>query len=197
MPIIAACAARQTIRPDSGISSKLPSPAEPGWLIVRVANSTRSAAMTQVANGPFEVKLNPESLSPVAEQTGLGRMSLDKQYHGDLEAVSHGEMLAFRSSIQLRRLCGDGNRARCAGRPPRQLCPAAQLHHDARTAAAVDHRRARFRHGRIAGARRLDDHHHRQRPAFVPLRLHVAGIASVSGLMQWMRLLRDAAVPGQ
>ncbi|BBA44096.1 MULTISPECIES: DUF3224 domain-containing protein [Burkholderia] len=56
--------------------------------------------MTRVANGPFEVKLNPESLSPVAEQTGLGRMSLDKQYHGDLEAVSHGEMLAFRSSIQ-------------------------------------------------------------------------------------------------
>ncbi|MCA8295056.1 DUF3224 domain-containing protein [Burkholderia sp. AU30198] len=55
--------------------------------------------MTLLANGPFEVKLNPESLSTVAEQTGLGRMSLDKQYHGDLEAVSHGEMLAFRSSI--------------------------------------------------------------------------------------------------
>lgn len=56
--------------------------------------------MTRVANGPFEVKLNPECLSPVAEQTGLGRMSLDKQYHGDLEAVSRGEMLAFRSSAQ-------------------------------------------------------------------------------------------------
>lgn len=56
--------------------------------------------MTLLANGPFEVKLNPESLSAVAEQSGLGRMSLDKQYHGDLEAVSHGEMLAFRSSVQ-------------------------------------------------------------------------------------------------
>ncbi|MBN3834895.1 DUF3224 domain-containing protein [Burkholderia sp. Ac-20344] len=55
--------------------------------------------MTLLANGPFEVKLNPEFLSTVAEQTGLGRMSLDKQYHGDLEAVSHGEMLAFRSSV--------------------------------------------------------------------------------------------------
>ncbi|MGT0251230.1 DUF3224 domain-containing protein [Burkholderia pyrrocinia] len=52
------------------------------------------------ANGPFEVKLNPESLSSVAENTGLGRMSLDKQFRGDLEAVSHGEMLAFRSSVQ-------------------------------------------------------------------------------------------------
>ncbi|MGU3782121.1 DUF3224 domain-containing protein [Burkholderia metallica] len=56
--------------------------------------------MTRLANGPFEVKLNPESLSTVAEQSGLGRMSLDKHYHGDLEGVSHGEMLAFRSSVQ-------------------------------------------------------------------------------------------------
>ncbi|KAG8152714.1 DUF3224 domain-containing protein [Burkholderia catarinensis] len=56
--------------------------------------------MKLLANGPFEVKLNPESLSSVAEHTGLGRMSLDKQFHGDLEAVSHGEMLAFRSSVQ-------------------------------------------------------------------------------------------------
>ncbi|AXF25338.1 DUF3224 domain-containing protein [Burkholderia pyrrocinia] len=56
--------------------------------------------MKLLANGPFEVKLNPESLSSVAENTGLGRMSLDKQFHGDLEAVSHGEMLAFRSSVQ-------------------------------------------------------------------------------------------------
>ncbi|WP_321781750.1 DUF3224 domain-containing protein [Burkholderia pyrrocinia] len=56
--------------------------------------------MKQQANGPFEVKLNPESLSSVAENTGLGRMSLDKQFHGDLEAVSHGEMLAFRTRVQ-------------------------------------------------------------------------------------------------
>ncbi|WGY73089.1 DUF3224 domain-containing protein [Burkholderia cepacia] len=56
--------------------------------------------MKLLANGPFEVKLNPESLSTVAENSGLGRMSLDKQFHGDLEAVSHGEMLAFRSSVQ-------------------------------------------------------------------------------------------------
>ena len=84
------------------------------------------------ANGPFEVKLNPESLSSVAENTGLGRMSLDKQFHGDLEAVSHGEMLAFRSSV-----------------------------HDPWAAEAIDHRRARFRSGRIAGALGLDDHQHR------------------------------------
>lgn len=56
--------------------------------------------MKLLANGPFEVKLNPESLSAVAENSGLGRMSLNKQFQGDLEAVSHGEMLAFRSSVQ-------------------------------------------------------------------------------------------------
>ena len=106
--------------------------------------------MTLLANGPFEVKLNPESLSAVAEQTA-GRMSLDKQYHGDLEAVSQGDARVSKQH-PARRLCGDGNRARHAGRPPRQFRPAAQLHHGSRAAAAVDHRRARFRHGRIAAA---------------------------------------------
>ena len=50
--------------------------------------------------GPFEVKINPEPISAVAGKTGLGRMSLDKQFHGDLAATSQGEMLAFRSAEQ-------------------------------------------------------------------------------------------------
>ena len=52
------------------------------------------------ASGPFEVKLSPEPPSGAAEHAGIGRMSLDKQFHGDLEAASQGEMLAFRSSVQ-------------------------------------------------------------------------------------------------
>jgi hypothetical protein len=55
---------------------------------------------TKQAAGPFEVKLNPQPLSEVAGSSGLGRMSLDKKYHGDLEATSQGEMLAFRSAVQ-------------------------------------------------------------------------------------------------
>ena len=55
--------------------------------------------MTLLANGPFEVKLNPESLSAVAEQTA-GRMSLDKQYHGDLEAVSQERCSRFEAASQ-------------------------------------------------------------------------------------------------
>jgi hypothetical protein len=51
------------------------------------------------AKGTFSVKLNPEPLSTVAQETGLGRLSLDKTFHGDLEASSQGEMLAFRSAV--------------------------------------------------------------------------------------------------
>ena len=50
------------------------------------------------ATGPFDVKLAPQALSPVAENSGLGRMSLDKQFHGALTAASTGEMLAFRDA---------------------------------------------------------------------------------------------------
>ena len=45
--------------------------------------------------GSFDVKgalQKPDN--PQAEAAGLGRMSLDKQYHGDLEAVGQGEMLS-------------------------------------------------------------------------------------------------------
>lgn len=54
--------------------------------------------MDQLATGLFDITLQPQSLSPVAETTGLGRLSLDKVFSGDLQASSHGEMLSFRSS---------------------------------------------------------------------------------------------------
>ncbi len=44
------------------------------------------------ASGPFEVKLTAQS-DYQPEDAPLGRMLLDKQYHGDLEAVSLGQML--------------------------------------------------------------------------------------------------------
>jgi hypothetical protein len=45
--------------------------------------------------GEFTVKMNPETMSEVAADTGVGRMSLDKQYHGALDAAGKGEMLAY------------------------------------------------------------------------------------------------------
>lgn len=45
------------------------------------------------ATGPFEVKLNPLDAYNGDADAALGRMSIDKQFHGDLEATSKGEML--------------------------------------------------------------------------------------------------------
>ncbi|MGA8531973.1 MAG: DUF3224 domain-containing protein [Acidobacteriaceae bacterium] len=45
--------------------------------------------------GSFDVKVIPQKAdNPQAEAAGLGRMALDKQFHGDLEATSQGEMLS-------------------------------------------------------------------------------------------------------
>jgi Protein of unknown function (DUF3224) len=44
------------------------------------------------ASGPFDVKLTPQSDKDA--DPALSRMSIDKQYHGDLEATSKGQMLA-------------------------------------------------------------------------------------------------------
>jgi len=50
--------------------------------------------MTRIS-GKFDVKVLPQKPdNPQAEAAGLGRMALDKQFHGDLEATSQGEMLS-------------------------------------------------------------------------------------------------------
>ena len=53
---------------------------------------------TQTAAGAFDVKLAPEPASAAADVAGLARMSLDKTFHGPLQATSRGEMIAFRSA---------------------------------------------------------------------------------------------------
>lgn len=45
--------------------------------------------------GEFDVKMNPEAMSAVAAESGIGRMSLDKTYRGALDASGTGEMLAY------------------------------------------------------------------------------------------------------
>jgi hypothetical protein len=44
--------------------------------------------------GPFDVKLNPLDAYAKTEDASLARMSIDKQFSGDLDAVSKGEMLS-------------------------------------------------------------------------------------------------------
>jgi Protein of unknown function (DUF3224) len=48
--------------------------------------------MTTHASGSFEVAIHPQSQDQ-AEGSTLGRMSIDKQFHGDLQASGKGEML--------------------------------------------------------------------------------------------------------
>ena len=54
--------------------------------------------MNHHVQGPFDVKVLPRKAdNPQAEKSGVGRMSLDKQFHGALDATSQGEMLALRN----------------------------------------------------------------------------------------------------
>jgi hypothetical protein len=59
-------------------------------LAVGALAQTKETHMTLHAHGTFEVKTQP---LPSAPGDGMGRFSLEKQIHGDLEGVSKGEML--------------------------------------------------------------------------------------------------------
>src|SRR5882762_1941735 len=54
----------------------------------------KGAAVMSHARGTFDVKVVPQAVEETPETAGLSRMSLDKQFHGDLEGTSKGEMLA-------------------------------------------------------------------------------------------------------
>ena len=56
--------------------------------------------MANQASGTFEVKLNPLPVENQADGSSLGRMSIDKQFHGDLEAASKGQMLTAGTDIK-------------------------------------------------------------------------------------------------
>jgi hypothetical protein len=63
------------------------------------ASVSRQENVMHSAHGTFEVKLTPQQPDNDAARTaGLGRMSIEKQFSGDLQGHSSGEMLA----------CGDG-----------------------------------------------------------------------------------------
>ena len=53
--------------------------------------------MATQAKGTFEVKVTPLAQEENVGDPTVGRLSLDKQFHGDLEAGSKGQMLAVGS----------------------------------------------------------------------------------------------------
>jgi len=52
------------------------------------------------ATGSFDVKLSPQSPAPGIEPANLGRLTIDKQFQGDLEGSSLGEMLSAMGEVQ-------------------------------------------------------------------------------------------------
>jgi hypothetical protein len=55
--------------------------------------------MTKQAQGTFEVKLTPLPPDADAGDSALGRLAIDKQFRGDLEGTSKGQMVAARTAI--------------------------------------------------------------------------------------------------
>jgi hypothetical protein len=56
--------------------------------------------MTNHARGSFDVKITPRTLGEAFEGGFLGRTSIEKKFHGDLEATSRGEMLTAGTSVK-------------------------------------------------------------------------------------------------
>lgn len=57
----------------------------------------RNEASMSRATGPFDVKLTPQEDKGEAV---LGRMTIDKQFHGELEATSRGQMLSVMTPVK-------------------------------------------------------------------------------------------------
>lgn len=60
----------------------------------------KKTTMTKHATGTFEVKIIPQEADDKSPNPPVGRMLLDKQFHGDLEAVSKGQMLTGMTAVQ-------------------------------------------------------------------------------------------------
>ena len=75
-----------------------------GVLVLGIASAQtvppqKGTPMPVHATGPFEVKVAPQTDDKVGDPT-VGRMSIDKQFHGDLEATSKGQMLTAMTDVK-------------------------------------------------------------------------------------------------
>ena len=56
--------------------------------------------MTQIAKGEFVVRLQPLGIEGLAEESTLGRMSINKSISGDLVATTVGQMLSAMTKVK-------------------------------------------------------------------------------------------------
>jgi Protein of unknown function (DUF3224) len=62
-------------------------------------SAPEESAVTTIARGTFDVTVKSLPSDEFAEAAALGRMSIDKQFHGDLEGTSKGQMLATSTAV--------------------------------------------------------------------------------------------------
>src|SRR5690349_1919694 len=65
----------------------------PALLSFATTQTTKGTAMSATARATFDVKTTPQPAA-YSDDSGIARLLLDKQFHGDIEAVSKGQMLA-------------------------------------------------------------------------------------------------------
>ena len=73
--------------------SRSSSRATPSANTSRGSRIWRFGDLMSKATGTFDVKITPQASDLAPEGPNLGRMSLDKQFHGDLIAAAKGEMI--------------------------------------------------------------------------------------------------------
>ncbi|MCA1815413.1 MAG: DUF3224 domain-containing protein [Acidobacteria bacterium] len=56
--------------------------------------------MTKHARGTFDVKLTPQPQDDKSADSALGRFLIEKQFHGDLEGTSRGQMLGVNTPVE-------------------------------------------------------------------------------------------------
>ena len=61
---------------------------------------TKAGSEPAHATGTFEVKMAPQGAEDKAEGSTLGRLSLEKQFRGDLEGTGKGEMLTGLTDVK-------------------------------------------------------------------------------------------------
>ncbi len=65
-----------------------------------LSRNPQETPMKHQAKGPFDVTLQALEAYNTDEDAGLGRRSIDKRFHGDLEATSRGEMLSAGGAVK-------------------------------------------------------------------------------------------------
>ena len=56
--------------------------------------------MTTHASGAFDVTLTPQASEEIREGQSAARLLIDKQFHGDLQATSKGQMLSVGTEVK-------------------------------------------------------------------------------------------------